>query len=91
MVQALGNERLGDFYARHDLASDASYHLLEAVRLYRDWGNLERGKLIMRQAHGNLGDFLNNLNDAAPSSLAFVTHHTPGTNPASDDEEGLFD
>ncbi|CAB9499314.1 Transcriptional regulator [Seminavis robusta] len=90
-IQALGNERLGDFYARHELASDASYHLLEAVRLYREWGNHERGKLIMHQEHGKLGAFLNNI-ATAPSSLAFVdTQFTVHTNLPSDDEDGLDD
>ena len=35
-VQALANERLAEFYLRHDLKSDAMYHFNEAYRLFNE-------------------------------------------------------
>ena len=44
--QALGNERLGELYLRHQLESDALLHFQEASKLYLEWGSVERSKAV---------------------------------------------
>jgi len=55
-VQALANERFGDFYLRHDFKNDAHYHLQKAAKFSLGVGCIQSGgsnlRAVFRQASG---------------------------------------
>jgi len=54
--QALGHERLAEFYLRHGWRCDAEYHFQRAMNLYEEWGSARRAKEVRERIDAAVGE-----------------------------------